>query len=96
MKGTRDGASVIAAEISVDDDEDGDDEDTELRGAVSGLIGICPGLTFFVSGTRVVTDAATRFEDGTCTTLRNDMRVEVDGRRQSDGSLLATEVDRES
>ena len=94
---------VTATEIKVErgdkDDHDDDDEDfddgIEVRGAVSGLTGTCPALSFVVAGTRVVTNAATRFEEGACTTLRNDMRVEVEGTRTTDGALLATEVERE-
>ena len=101
VKGSRNGTNVTATEIKVnrgdddDDDDDGDDDDeTEVRGTVSLLIGVCPGLTFTVAGTRVVTNAATRFEGGACSTLTNGMRVEVEGIRRSDGSLLATKVNR--
>lgn len=98
VKGTRNGSMVTASEIKVetggDDDED-DNDDNELLGAISGLSGSCPSLTFFVAGTRVVTSAATRFEDGACSTLRNDLRVEVEGTRASDGTLMATKVERD-
>ena len=101
VKGSRNGATVTATEIKVnqggegDDDNDGDDDnETEVRGTISLLIGTCPGLTFMVAGTPVVTNASTRFEEGACSTLRNDMRVEVEGIRRNDGSLLATEVER--
>jgi hypothetical protein len=76
VKGSRNGATVTATEIKVsqggedDDDDDGDDDnETEVRGTISLLIGTCPGLTFMVAGTPVVTNAATRFEDGACSTL---------------------------
>jgi len=103
VKGSRNGVNVTATEIKVnrgggedDDDDDGDDDNqSEVRGTVSLLIGTCPGLTFTVAGTRVVTNAVTRFEEGACSTLRNEMRVEVEGIRRNDGSLLATEVERE-
>src|SRR5678816_3488143 len=93
-RGSRNGVNVTATEIKVnrgggedDDDDDGDnDNESEVRGTVSLLIGTCPGLTFTVAGTRVVTNAATRFEGGTCSTLRNEMFVEVEGIRRSDGS----------
>ena len=101
VKGSRNGATVTATEIKVnqggedDDDDDGDDDnETEVRGTISLLIGTCPALTFNVAGTRVVTNAATRFEVGACTTLTNDLRVEVEGIRRNDGSVLATEVER--
>ena len=98
VKGSRDGSMVVASEIKVesgdDDDDDGDDDDSELHGTVSGLLGTCPSLTFFVSGARVTTNASTRFEDG-CTALRNDHRVEVKGSLTSDGTLIATKVERD-
>ena len=104
VKGSRSGVNVTATEIKVnrgEDEDDGEDDDgaddneSEVRGTVSLLTGLCPGLTFTVAGTRVVTNAATRFEEGTCSALRNEMRVEVEGIRRNDGSLLATEVERE-
>jgi hypothetical protein len=104
VKGARNGSMVTASEIKVeqggngDDGDDDDNEDvdrTQLRGTVSLLIGLCPGLTMTVSGTQVVTNAATQFVDITCNTLRNDMRVVVDGIRRNDGSVLATKIDRE-
>lgn len=99
VKGTRDGSMVAASEIKVetdDDDDDGeddDDNDNEVHGAISGLSGACPALTFFVGGTKVVTSAATRFEDSACSGLRNDMRVEVEGAFAADGTLMATKVE---
>ena len=103
VKGSRNGSMVTASEIKVeqggngdDDDDDEDDVDrTQIRGTVSLLTGLCPGLTMTVAGSRVVTNAATRFEDVTCGTLGNGMLVVVDGIRRNDGSVLATEIDRE-
>jgi hypothetical protein len=93
VKGSRDGSMLVASEIKVETGEDDDDDDSELHGAISGLSGSCPALTFFVSGVRVTTSAATRFEDGACSTLRNDQRVEVEGTLASDGTLRATKVE---
>jgi hypothetical protein len=102
VKGSRNGSMVTASEIKVEsggsDDGDDDHEDADrvqLRGTVSLLTGVCPGLTLTVTGTRAVTNAATQFEDVTCATLRNDMVVEVTGIRRSDGSLLATKINRD-
>ena len=50
---------------------------------------------FTVGTTKVTTNASTKFEDVTCATLANGMAVEAKGTRQSDGSILATEVERE-
>lgn len=92
VKGRRDGTSFVASEIKVETGDDDDDDDNELRGAVSGLTGTCPAVSFVVAGTNVTTSAATRFEDGTCSGLRNDARVEVEGTRMN-GTLVASKVE---
>ena len=76
-----------------DDDEDEDDDDNELEGSVSNLSGTCPALTFTVRATTVRTNGVTRFTDGPCSRIANGVRLEVEGRRQPDGSVLATEVE---
>jgi hypothetical protein len=50
-------------------------------------------LSFMVGTTRVVTNASTQFRDGTCASLAAGRRVEVKGTRQSNGSILAAEVE---
>ena len=109
VKGSRNGSMVTASEIKVesggngDGDDQGEDDDDNggnvdrvvFRGTVSLLTGLCPGLTMTVTGTRVVTNSATQFEDVTCATLRNEMVVEVTGIRRSDGSVLASKINRE-
>ena len=76
-----------------DDDEDEDKDDDEFSGVVSGLTGACPNITFSLNGTLVRAGDATRFEDGTCARVRNTMRVEVHGDRQTDGSIRATRIE---
>jgi hypothetical protein len=97
-KGTRDGSTLVASEIKVetggDDDED-DNDDNDLRGTISNLTGTCPAVSFFLGSTKVITTASTKFEDGGCSTLRNDLRVKVDGSRANDGSLVAMKVKRD-
>jgi hypothetical protein len=100
VKGARDGTTLVASEIKVetgDDDDDGDDDrdDNDVRGTISNLTGTCPVLTFFLGSTKVTTTASTKFEDGGCSTLRNDLRVEVEGSRANDGSLVASKVERD-
>ena len=76
-----------------DHDDDGEDEDdNELKGPVSGLSGTCPALIFTVNGVKVTTNGATKFEDP-CGQIVNGKRVEVEGPRQTDGSIVATEVE---
>jgi Domain of unknown function (DUF5666) len=69
--------------------------DTEVTGAVSGLTGACPTVTFTVQNTRVTTSSTTAFSDTTCARVANGMRVEVKGARQSDGSIAASRVEAE-
>jgi len=75
-----------------DDDDDNDDDEDEFEGAVSGLSGTCPSITFIVAGVTVNTNSATRFEDP-CGRIANGTRVEVEGNRQANGTILATEVE---
>jgi hypothetical protein len=46
--------------------------------------------------TKVTTSAATVFDDVTCAALANNALVEVEGVRQSDGSILARKVEAEA
>ena len=76
-----------------DEDEDEDDEDdNELEGVVSNRSGTCPSLTFTVQAVTVTTNNATTFEDP-CERVVDGRRVEVEGTFQSNGTLLATEVE---
>lgn len=82
-----------AARIEREDrDHDDDEDEDEFEGAVSGLTGTCPSITFIVAGVTVNTNHATRFED-LCGSIANGTRVEVEGNRQANGSILATEVE---
>lgn len=74
-----------------DGDDDGDDE-AEVEGVVSGRTGTCNSITFTVAGVTVITNGATKFEDP-CASIVNGTRVEVEGTRQGNGSILASEVE---
>ena len=71
---------------------------TGVKGAVSGLTGTCPKLSFALiprgASTKiaVTTSETTRFEDVRCAAMKNDMVVEVTGVRQGD-SIAATKVE---
>ena len=71
---------------------------TGVKGAVSGLTGTCPTLSFALiprgatTKIAVTTSATTRFEDVRCAAIKNDMVVEVTGVRQGD-SIAATKVE---
>jgi hypothetical protein len=76
-----------------DDDDDNDRDDDEIKGVVSGLTGTCPDIAFTLNSLNVKATTATRYEDGTCARVRNTLRLEVHGQRQTDGSILATRIE---
>jgi hypothetical protein len=91
VKGRQEDGYVYAERIHINGGDDDDDE-MEVEGAVSGLTNGCPSLRFTVQGVTVVTSGDTRFSGGACAQLENGDEVEVTGRRQADGTVLATEV----
>ena len=64
----------------------------KVEGVVSGRVGICNFIVFTVTGVTVITNGATKFEDP-CASIVNGTRVEVEGTRQANGSILASEVE---
>lgn len=87
------------------DDDDDDDENEEVRtrpdgtmkleGAALSLSGACPTLTFGLASKIVKTNSSTIFDDIRCSSITNMTRLEVLGRPQGDGTILATKVERE-
>jgi hypothetical protein len=73
--------------------EDRDNNQAEVKGAVAGLSGTCPSVTFTVRGTKVMTTASTRFDDIACARVQNGTIVEVEGQRQADGTIAAAKVE---
>ncbi len=67
----------------------------EGRSVVTAVNGSCPALSFTVGGVvKVVTDAATKFEHGTCASIRVGTRVRVKGDLQTEnGEVIAEEVE---
>jgi hypothetical protein len=84
-----------SAKLETRDDEDENDGNDagELDGIVSNKSGNCPTLTFTVQGSTVTTDGNTKFEDGQCSQIANGTKVDVDGTRQSNNSVLAKKVE---
>jgi hypothetical protein len=76
-----------------DDDKDDDRDGIDIRGVVSGLTGTCPDIAFTLNGVSVKANSATRYEDGTCASVRNSLRLKVHGRRQADGSMQAARIE---
>lgn len=91
MIGTRtsDG-SIDARLIEIDDDAVGGE--FQIEGAVGGLKGSCPAVTFGVNGFSIATSGSTTFEGGACSALKNGSKVTIKGTRLADGSVAATSV----
>lgn len=90
VKGTRQAEGVLATEVNVQSQNA--QPSVEVEGAVAGLTGTCPALTFTVGGTPVVTEGATFFKEGSCDSLQNGAHVEVKGRRV-DNRIVAAVVE---
>src|SRR5678816_3038670 len=90
VRGTRDASTVTATEIKVEQQGQGDDNDheAEVDGRVSGLSNSCPGITFTIGNTKVTADQNTTYGRSSCSAIKNDLKVEVEGQRQNDGSCL--------
>ena len=100
---------IFAMRIHIDgnedthhDNDDGHDDgqhdahEVEMKGPLSALGGACPAISFAVAGVTFQTSAATRFDDVSCSALKNGDRVEVKGTRRSGGSIVdATRVKKE-
>jgi hypothetical protein len=102
VKGTRQGdGSILATSVEGDDDDEAENEDrneAEVKGTIAaGSIGgscAAGNLSFRVGSTLVKTNASTQFKDAACASLKAGDAVEAKGARQSDGSVLATRVER--
>lgn len=98
VRGTRDGTNVTATEIKVEQGGEGEDNDDdhnegEVSGAVSGLSGQCPAISFTVKGITVTTDNSTTYGRNTsCDAIKNDLKVEVAGTKKSATSILARRI----
>jgi hypothetical protein len=79
--------SLTARRIEIDDDATGGE--FEIEGALGGLKGTCPTVSFSVNGFAVTTTATTMF-DGACAALKSGTRVQVKGTRNAD--VTATRV----
>lgn len=76
-----------------DEDERENDDEGDLEGTVSNRSGSCPTLTFTVQATTIKTNSATKFDSGQCAQVVNGVKVEVEGTRQTDGTLVAKDVE---
>lgn len=67
--------------------------EVELEGKVSALQGSCPAVEFKIGSRRVIADARTSYEDGGCASLRNGLRVKIDGLEGADGTVRAITIE---
>jgi len=63
-----------------------------VKGAITGLGGTCPTLTFTLDGKTIKTSTATSYSGGGCADVKNDAKIAVAGTAQADGSILAAQV----
>jgi hypothetical protein len=86
--------SIVATRIQAEAKEEDPNNEGEVTGAVVAEIGSCPTLTLTVGSATVKTTAATAFHDVLCTALTVGTAIEVKGAKQSDGTVLASTVER--
>jgi len=95
VRGSLSAGLLIADEIEFEDEfklPDGDNSNIELD--IEGNIqSIESSSSFIVSGILVTYASSTEFKGGTATDLRAGISVDVEGTLQSDGNLLADEID---
>jgi Domain of unknown function (DUF5666) len=82
--------SLDARLIEIDDDPAGNE--VEIEGSVGGLKGACPSVSFGINGYSINTNGLTTFDGLTCTAMKSGDKVKVNGKKQADGSVLATKV----
>lgn len=92
--GTRGVLALDLRIVGTPDDEPAPtpDVEVEVSGAARGVTGSCPALAFTIGGTEVRTTAATGFRRGSCSAIRDGVRLEVKGTRAGDGTVTATRV----
>jgi hypothetical protein len=72
----------------------GQSEEVTVEGKIAGLTGSCPNVTFALSGTTIITNAATQYRaNEACVNLRNGRQAQVRGRVQSNGSVVAERIE---
>ena len=82
--------TLRATRVDREDDRFGADGDSsEVEGLVTRF---GSASDFDVAGQRVTTTASTRFENGTAADLELDVKVEVEGRIDANGTLVASKV----
>lgn len=102
-------APVVATKIEVqntadkpgdtNDDDHGDNNSADIKGTIvaNSFGGSCSAhsLFFKVGTTTIKTNQSTQFEDTTCSGLKAGDAVEIEGTKQTDGSVLAAKVEKD-
>jgi hypothetical protein len=70
-----------------------DQKTVEFGGEVKGVDGSCPSIRFEVKNRTVVTNEDTDYKKGNCGDITEDRKVDVKGRLQSNGWVLADLVE---
>lgn len=86
--------SVLAKKVELEEDDEEGGREWEARGAISGLTGTCPAITFTLAGKAVRTNSSTRFNGVTCASIETGTALKVEGVLQADGSVVAKEVEK--
>jgi len=79
-------ASIEATRIELDNT-------VEVEGEIRTMTGSCPSVTLTIGNGVVKTTRDTSFRNGACGDLRVGARVEIVGRRATDGSIDATRIE---
>ena len=108
VKATKSGETLTALSVDIevggpatgstgnDDNDDNEADDTEVSGTiVAKPVGTCPAVSFTVGTKKVTTNASTRYDKVTCATLAAGDSVSIEGATQKDGSILASEIEKE-
>lgn len=88
--------TIVAKMLQIKDDEP--EGAFVIEGSLGGLKGSCPVISFGVNGYAVRTSAATKYDPETpppaakCEDLKSGMKIEVEGKREADGSVLAEKI----
>ena len=90
--GAPDVASPYASEANSGLTAGGSNDASGIVGSVSGLTGVCPAVTFKLEGKTITTSAATRYDGGSCSDLKNGARIKVSGATQANGSVAAQAI----
>jgi hypothetical protein len=89
VKGTvQANGTILATRVEIEENEV--QAEVELKGSIASIGGGCPNVTLSMNGTSIITSPATQFKNGSCTSLRSGLKIEVKGTRQANGSVCVS------